>query len=383
MSRLEKRLRRKEFDWLVVEGDTNSALAAALTGAKLRIPVAHVEAGCRSFEPFMQEELNRKAISECSTVHFTPTENCSLNLAREGFPLSSIFLTGHPIVEVVEELRRNIDDRASCRRFDVEKDNFVLATLHREENVEDRAKLSALMRSLSKVPAPVVFPIHPRTKKRIRDFRLGRYLRANNIKAFRPLKYTDMLALIENAAFVITDSGGIQQEALILGTPCITARNTTEWVETVQAGANILAGQDESKILKTSTYLLRHRERIKQQIAKTRNPFGNGLATRRITGMLLRSRGQTLTPKPMNALKDGFAELRVIKIRSRTVYATKSLLDYASLIFDSVGRPFVPSRGQRLSRGQVVSVFGPGRILDSLVRHVEARKTLSRRRHSS
>jgi UDP-N-acetylglucosamine 2-epimerase (non-hydrolysing) len=367
MKQLQKHIAERRAHWLVVVGDTNSATAAAMAAAKLRVPVAHVEAGCRSYQPYMQEEVNRRTVSDCSAIHFTSTENCTLNLMREGFSISSIFLTGHPIVEVVDGLLHELRDRQVCDHFDVESGQFVLATLHREENVDDRAILATLLRSLCKMQVPVVFPIHPRTMQRIREFGLGRYLRCKSLKTFSPLKYLDTLALIKNAAFVFTDSGGVQQEAFILGTPCLTARNTTEWIETAQAGANTLVGHDASQILRNSEYLVKNVATVKKRLARKPSVFGDGSATRRIIRLLLDSEVRYSAFEGIDALHNGFATLRALRITKNGINVRR-FVPYISMVFDKQDKPIVPEPGRKLHSGEIVLMFGPDRIIRKLTR---------------
>jgi len=366
VTRLQKYLAARKTSWLVVEGDTNSAMAAAITAAKLRIPVAHVEAGCRSYDLSMPEELNRRIISECAALNFTPTENCTLNLMREGFSLSRIAFTGHPIVEVVNEAQRRMNSKRTCNQFGVQPNEFVLATFHREENVDDRGKLRTLIRSLARIGSTIVFPIHPRTQRRIREFGFGSYLKRSCFVAIPPMKYIDTLAMIKNAAFVFTDSGGMQQEALMLGTPCLTARNTTEWIETVLAGGNTLIGTSKTAIMEHSRYLLENVSIVKTKLKDVENPFGDGKATLRIVRTLLEARIGASTWESMDFLTDGLPESRIIKV-NRKFIAPKELrrfLPYVNMIFDRRETPIVFRAKQPLKRGHRIWMFGPQRALE-------------------
>jgi UDP-N-acetylglucosamine 2-epimerase (non-hydrolysing) len=283
---LDAALSGKKISGLMVLGDTNSAMAAALTASKLRIPVAHVEAGCRSFDLTMQEELNRRLISQCAALYFTPTENCTLNLLREGFPNSRVIFTGHPILEVIKGVQERIRGNRTCARLGVEPNQYIFATLHREENVDNRERLHALITSLAGIHSRIVFPIHPRTRRRLREFKLERFMHERNFITTPPMAYVDTLAMIKNAACVITDSGGVQQEAMILGTPTLTARRTTEWIETVLTGANILVGTNRRRIIHNSNRILRDVSTLKRKLRTLRNPFGDGRATDRIVRAL-------------------------------------------------------------------------------------------------
>jgi UDP-GlcNAc3NAcA epimerase len=240
---LEAVMREVRPRLVVVLGDTNSTLAGALAAAKLAIPVAHVEAGLRSFDASMPEEINRRLTDHVSSLLFCPTPTAMANLRAEG-------ITGglHRVGDVMmDALRQNL---ARARRAGPwpgrpDPQSYYLATLHRQENVDDPRRLTAILRALAALPHPTVLPVHPRTRKAIA--RLG--LRpGGNLRLRRPATYLEMLVLESGARAVLTDSGGVQKEAFILGTPCITLRETTEWVETLEDGANRLAGADPARI---------------------------------------------------------------------------------------------------------------------------------------
>jgi len=228
---------------VVVLGDTNSTLAGALAAVKLGIPVAHVEAGLRSFDPAMPEEINRRLTDHVSRLLFCPTPTAVANLRAEGIT-RGVHRVGDVMMDAV---RQNL---ARARRRPRPpgahaSGSYYLATLHRQENVDDPRRLTALLGALSALPHPTVLPVHPRTRKAIR--RLG--LRPRGLLQLRPpATYLEMLVLVGGARAVLTDSGGVQKEAFILGTPCVTLRETTEWVETLEGGANRLAGADPARI---------------------------------------------------------------------------------------------------------------------------------------
>jgi len=239
---------RKGADIVLVEGDTNSALGMALSSVKCGIPVGHIEAGCRSFDRDMPEEINRILIADLASFHFAPTRVAVENLLREGVPRNSIFLTGHPIVDVVYKMLNRISGSDIMNKLSLKSKDFITVTVHRRENVDHLGMLRNIVSFICTVAQnyPVVFPVHPRTSKRLREFGLYDMLvDQENLHLIPPVSYTDMLALIKHAKIVITDSGGVQQEAYLLNTPCITLRKTTEWIETVEAGVNFLVRVDD------------------------------------------------------------------------------------------------------------------------------------------
>lgn len=270
MHRLEPILTAEVPDWVIVFGDTNSTLAAALTAAKLDLRIAHVEAGLRSFRKAMPEEINRLLSDHVSTALFCPTRAAIANLQREGFSRilrdGSLMQPGdlevpHPLTadcpavvnsgdvmydavlfarELAAERSHVLADRGLARG------EYYLATIHRAENTDNARVLERLVALLSDLDKPVVFPIHPRTAERLRQLDLHC---ATSVRAIDPVGYFDMLALEQNASAILTDSGGVQKEAFFFKVPCVTFRAETEWVETVETGWNTLAGTDPDRVL--------------------------------------------------------------------------------------------------------------------------------------
>jgi UDP-N-acetylglucosamine 2-epimerase (non-hydrolysing) len=273
IARSEQIIRKLKPTSVLVLGDTNSALGAAVAAAKMKLPVGHIEAGCRSFDRNMPEEQNRVLIADLATHHFAPTENCRQNLLREGIGRDSIYLTGHPIVDLLEEIGDITDDRV-LKKYDLTPNKYYLVTLHREENVDNAKKLEGILRAIHLISEhdKVIFPIHPHTMKSVKKYRLTKYLLKSTVT--EPVGYTDGLAIIKNAFLVLTDSGGIQQEATILGTPCLTLRTRTEWVETVGEGFNFLAGNENKKILETVKHIKENWQHIKNSLKRPHFLFG-------------------------------------------------------------------------------------------------------------
>ena len=241
-------------DIVLVEGDTFSSFGSAY-GAKLAgVPVGHVEAGCRSHDSRMLEEINRVLISDIADLHFAPTRTAYRNLLREGIDPRRVFLTGHPIVDLLEDFKRIVNDDVLLE-LGLRRGGYYLVTIHRRENILDAGRLRAILRELSRLSErfDVVFPVHPHTRRVMREFRLERH--ARGVLMTKPLKYGSFLSLLANSRAVITDSGGVQQEAFLLRVPCVTVRGSTEWVETVELGVNVLVGDDPRRISEVVSYV--------------------------------------------------------------------------------------------------------------------------------
>lgn len=239
----ESLIARKRPDWVVVVGDVNSTMAAALAASKLRIPVAHLEAGLRSRDRTMPEEINRLVTDAVSDLLLTPSPDASLNLRCEGIPASRIRLVGNIMIDSYEFLRAKIERAPLPAGLRSLTEPYGVVTLHRPSNVDDRRVLTRALRVLGRISrrVPLVFPIHPRTRLRLRDF--GLLARARDTPGLHittPLSYVPFMSLVRRASFVITDSGGIQEETTYLGVPCLTLRENTERPITVTQGTNRL-----------------------------------------------------------------------------------------------------------------------------------------------
>jgi len=245
----EEVLLKEKPDWVLVYGDTNSTLAGALAAAKLHIPVAHVEAGLRSFNHRMPEEINRVLTDHLSTLLFCPTQTAVDNLAREGV-LKGVELVGDVMYDAALYYAAKAEAHSSIMdRLGLCSKGYMLATLHRAENTDDPFRLRAIVEGLGAVAQhmPVVIPLHPRTRAALeREGLLARV--TETCQLIQPLGYLDMVLLEKNARLIATDSGGVQKEAYFYGVPCMTLREETEWVETVEAGWNVLVGADSERI---------------------------------------------------------------------------------------------------------------------------------------
>lgn len=240
---IEAALVRVKPAMVVVLGDTNSTLAGALAAAKLHIPVAHVEAGLRSFDMKMPEEVNRRLTDHVSSLLFCPTRTSAAQLRREGIS-KGVHVVGDVMTDVLRRMKPAA--RRAALSLSLPK-HFYFATIHRQENTDDRERLSAIVRALGALPYPVVLPLHPRTRARLAAFRIRL---PETIRTMEPVGYTQSLGLGLKARAVLTDSGGLQKEAFLLGRPCITLRDTTEWTETLTHGANRLVGAVERRIVR-------------------------------------------------------------------------------------------------------------------------------------
>jgi UDP-N-acetylglucosamine 2-epimerase (non-hydrolysing) len=233
-------------DIVVVFGDTNSTLAGALAAAKLNIPVAHIEAGTRSFDRTQPEETNRVLTDAIAEICLVSTEKCAHNLLREGKGLGQIKTVGDIMVDSLEFTLSFESGPLFNESSRLEHVNYLLVTLHRPSNVDFKPNLERILDVLRVAGKPVIFPAHPRTTDRIAEFRLSI---PGNVRIIEPVNHFKMLQLIKHAEKVITDSGGVQKEAYMLSRPCITIRDRTEWMETVDAGWNVLTGTDPVKML--------------------------------------------------------------------------------------------------------------------------------------
>jgi len=282
---LEKIIFKEKPDVVAGLGDTNTTMAAAITAVKAGVPFAHVEAGLRSFDWKMPEEINRIVSDHISSVLFSPTTYAAANLIRENIPRKKIFITGNTIVDVCSEYAKMAKKKSKIVKK-LGLGEFVLATIHRAENVDDPKNLKKVYNLLMNFPATIVFPMHPRTRKRLEKAHLLKSLEKNKrIILIEPVGYLDFLSLLMNCRFVITDSGGIQEESAILHVPCLTVRENTERPESIRSGSNILVGTEPKIVLHYAKKLLAD-DKLYKRMKRARNPFGDGHSGRRIADIL-------------------------------------------------------------------------------------------------
>ena len=264
-------------DMVLVYGDTNSTLAGALAAAKLRVPVAHIEAGLRSWNPEMPEEINRRLTDHLASLLLCPCPRAAATLAGEGIT-SGIVVTGDVNLDaMLTQLPAEADQAAVLARFGVTAGGYALATVHRAENTDVPARFGGIVEALRRIAAaglPVVFPVHPRTLPRL----MARGL-PEGVRAVKPVGFRDLLSLARQARVGLTDSGGVQKELFWLGTPCVTLRRETEWVETLEEGRNVLAGTDPETI--TRAALAKH-----PKYGAPPPVYGDGHAAEAVVGAL-------------------------------------------------------------------------------------------------
>jgi UDP-N-acetylglucosamine 2-epimerase (non-hydrolysing) len=274
--KLEAVLKDERPDLVLVQGDTNTALAGALAASKMRIKIGHIEAGMRSFDRNMPEEINRILIDHISDYLFVPNINAKKNLLNEGVPDAQIFVCGNTITEAVFQ---NLKIAEKIYNPDLYPKSYFLATIHRQENTDTSERLDNILKGLGNLydefKLPIVFPIHPRTKKNLETFGL---ILPKGIELIEPLGYLEFLQLEKNAKLILTDSGGVQEEACILGVSCVTLRDTTEWIETLEVEANVLAGHNPEAILSCSRSMLERKT--------WKNPFGDDDSSRKIMDVI-------------------------------------------------------------------------------------------------
>ncbi len=271
MIKIEELLIREKPDWVLVYGDTNSTIAGSLAAAKLHIKIAHVEAGLRSFNMLMPEEINRILTDRISTILFAPTKNAIDLLSKEGIKENVIF-TGDVMFDSILHYQKLAEQKKKLSNI-IALEKFYLGTIHRAENTDDKSRLTSIFEAFSELDLPIVIPLHPRTKKLISEIRFS-----ENVKIIKPVSYLEMILLLKNSVKVLTDSGGLQKEAYFLKKPCITLRDETEWIETLEGNWNFIVGADKNLIL----------EKIRvTDFGKQSDAFGSGNAGKEIADYLV------------------------------------------------------------------------------------------------
>lgn len=282
MQGIEEVLLKEKPDIVLVQGDTNAVLAGALVASKLHIAIGHVEAGLRSFDMTMPEEINRRAADVTSTMYFIPTEESAINLLAEGFSHKNLLITGNTVVDAcfrhLEIARKKGFEEESLASLDIENmDNILTLTMHRAENVDVKERVINIIEALKELDQMnIIFPIHPRTKNTLENFGLFDELNGmEHVHIIKPLGYLDFLLLTSKSTLILTDSGGLQEEAITLDVPALTLRYNTERPETVTAGGNILVGSNKEAILENANRILDDKE-FADKMKNAPNPYGGG-----------------------------------------------------------------------------------------------------------
>jgi UDP-N-acetylglucosamine 2-epimerase len=280
MMRLADSLGQNRPDYLVVPGDTNSALGAALTGFKMDLPTCHLESGLRSYDMGMQEEINRRLIDHGSAGLFAPTVTAVRNLESENV-VGTVYHTGDTMYDILKERLKVFNSKSfqdeAMDGIDLPSDNFAMLTMHRRENVDVLKRLRGIIEGLKKINHAIVFPMHPRTRERLSEHGLEM---SKNVHIIPPISYTRMMALVSKSSLLLTDSGGLQKEAYLLNTPCVTLRDNSEWVETIEAKANVLALPNAKDIEKKASMMWG------KKLDNDPSVYGDGRASQEIVKIL-------------------------------------------------------------------------------------------------
>lgn len=328
MEGIEEVILKEKPDIVLVQGDTNAVLAGALVASKLHIPVGHVEAGLRSFDETMPEEINRLGADVCSKFYFVPTEESAINLVMEGISRKRIFITGNTVVDAcfrnlkISEARPLEDYDQSLADIDIDNmDNIVALTMHRAETVDVKERLDNVIGALEELSEMnIIFPIHPRTKKMMENF--GLFDKLNNmghVHIIKPVGYLDFLLLLSKSTFILTDSGGLQEEAITLDVPALTLRYNTERPETVTAGGNILVGSDKEVILENARKILDDEE-FANKMKSAKNPYGVGEAAKLMLDIILEAEEKDeLAIRPPDAVMATFTRKLEVPDKDITV----------------------------------------------------------------
>lgn len=286
---MEKALQQFKPALVVVWGDTNSSLGAAVAAVKAGAPLAHIEAGCRSYDMRMAEEVNRRLIDHCANILFPVSKHCQEVLEQERVT-GKIFQFGDPLYDVFLTNSRIAGAHSTILKDgDLESKPLAILTLHRAENVDNPLTLKAIVGTLTEIrDFQIIFPIHPRTEGRLKEFGLWEGLKESALKIIPPVGYWDFLSLVSKAGLVITDSGGVQKEAFFAKVPCITLRKTTEWVETVELGANTLIDPESGDLQRLLAKAVKDGPGRQEKLQSLENPYGDGQAAKLIVDLLSR-----------------------------------------------------------------------------------------------
>ncbi len=263
---------------VIVHGDTDTALFSSIAAAKLGIPLVHIESGLRSFDMEMPEEINRRIIDSISNYCFAPTIRALENLKNEGKEQESI-LVGDTLVEIAKKVIKLANAKSKIlSKLSIKSKNYVLVTIHRKQNIDSRKNAMMISDALMGLETKTILPMHPGTKKKFLNYGILKRLK-DRVVIIDPLGYTDFLSLLDSSKLILTDSGGVQQEASIFNTPCLTLRKNTEWFETIESGRNKLVGVDSNRIIDSANQIL-YDENVYNEMLKSNCPYKIGASNR-------------------------------------------------------------------------------------------------------
>jgi UDP-N-acetylglucosamine 2-epimerase (non-hydrolysing) len=326
-------------------GDTNTVVAASLVCAKINIPFGHIEAGIRSFDLTMPEEINRVLADSVSGIYFAPTEQSILNLYYQGLDPKRIFLTGNTAVDATLEHSELAKKKSIIlEKLAIPKDKpLITLTAHRAENVDNKERLESLCNALVELKEfTIVFSVHPRTKERLAKFKLEKKLtKEKHIILSEPFGYLDFLKLMQESVLILTDSGGLQEEALTLKKPCVTLRTNTERPETIKLGVNFLVGTDKEKIIKRVRKVAESKE-ILEKLEKIKNPFGDGKSSVKILEILKEQlKTNDLFFKPPEFFEKGSLDYKLVVIEEESTVEQieEQYKGKVTLVYDDSGQP--------------------------------------------
>jgi len=352
---LEKTIESYKPSVITVLGDTNTVVAAALASIKKFVPLAHIEAGLRSWDRTMPEEINRVVADALAELHFAPTELAAINLIHEGIPLRKIHVTGNTIVDVVHKYldKARKEGERLLSELGLEEQGFILVTLHRQENTDNYERLQNLVKALTELSKKykVVFPMHPRTMNRLSKLDLLELLKSSGIYLLQPLGYFQFLGLLSKSLVVLTDSGGVQEEACTLRIPTITLRYNTERPETVLLGINKVVGVNWRRVVEETIRTIELRDDIIKLVEGRPNPLGDGRASERIASILKKRLEEGMSIESIDTRSDPYITYRMVF--KNNVFSADSFRDVIAM-YDENGLPVIDE-----SRTRAFVVRGP------------------------
>lgn len=360
-------------DLVLAVGDTNTVAAAGITCAKLNIPFGHIEAGIRSFDHTMPEEINRMIARVCASLHFAPSKIAVCNLLYEGTPPEEVFLTGNTIVDATLDFIKIAEHRPlpnALQQLVDHGETIITVTVHRPKSVDNKENLTSILKAFFELSEyHIVFPVHPRAKHRLEEFDLLEQLQSkDHVTMLEPLGYLEFLRLLELSSVILTDSGGVQEEALILQKPCVTMRNNTERPETVEVGANVLVGTDSSKIVRAvKTAISSHS--FSQDKVPWPNPYGNGVAGEKIVRIIEEKLDEGLKrsePEFLGTFGSFIFQLEKIGTITTVQQLEETKKRKITIIYDADGFPVKPHPNLTLESGSFVRYqFEPDKARDN------------------